>query len=121
MTGLRASIEASFTNEELTCPIVEWKENDGTDIIALFQFDEAFEPEECSWVMHLGVGRSNTTAEGALWQLSRIDWNVAKVSHLKTMFGIAHHILGVLQWPIADAYRLYGDGAADNHSEEYVI
>lgn len=120
--GLRASVETSFTNEDLTCPIVEWKESDGTDIIALFHYDEAFEPEECSWVMHLGVGRSSTRATGSVWQRSRVDWNVASVSHLKTMFGIAQHILGVLKWPTADACRLYGDSASDNHSdEEYIL
>lgn len=118
MTRLRASVEKSFTDEDLECPIVEWNESDGTDIIALFHFDDAFEPEECSWAMHLGVGRSSPNSKGPLWQSSRVDWNVANVSHLKTIFGIAQHILGVLQWPIADALRVSGDNVSDTYSEE---
>ena len=120
MVRLRASIEKSFTNEDSECPIVQWNEADGTDIIALFHFDEAYEPEECSWAMHLGVGRlSLPNTRGRLWQSSRVDWNVAKVPHLKTIFGIAQHILGVLQWPTADALRIYGNSASENNSDEY--
>jgi hypothetical protein len=118
MVAFRISVERLFMNEDVECPILEWKESDGTEIVSLFHFHDAFEPEECSWAMHLGVGRNDTNPNGPFWQSSRVDFNVSQLSHLKILFGLAQHILGVLQWPSADARRLYGDSVSTQDSEE---
>jgi hypothetical protein len=121
MISLRISVEKLFMNEDVECPILEWKESDGTEIVSLFYFDDEVELKECSWVMHLGVGRNDTGSNCPLWQSSRVDWNVSQVSHLKILFGLAQHILGVLQWPIADARRLYGYSVSNQDSEEEYV
>ena len=71
--------------------------------------------------MHLGAGRNDTSPNCPLWQSSRVDWNVSQVSHLKILFGLAQHILGVLQWPSADARRLYGYSVSNQDSEEEYV
>lgn len=55
------------------------------------------------------------------WRQSRIDWNVADIEHLKLLFGVAQHILGLLEWPIADALKLYRHINSSDHSiSEYL-
>ena len=121
MKALRASAVFWLTGDT-SWPVVEWVEADGRENIAIFHFEDQDEPEEHGWIMHSGVGpSSDRTSETKRWQSSRLDWNVGDVSHLKTLFKVAQHLLGVLEWPVADAYQLYCERKAMNHSiEEYI-
>ena len=91
-------------------------EDDDTEGVAIFHFDEGAEPEECSWLMH--SGRENTLSDGDYWQSSRIDWNVAAVDHLKTLFIVAQHVAELLQWPASDASDPNADSVAEYEFRE---
>jgi len=99
--------------------MLEWTEEDETKTLAIFHFEDPEKPEDGSWLMH--SGRDVVTTDRRYWQQSRIDWNVADVAHLKILFGVAQHMLGLLEWPIADALKLYRHIISNNNSiSEYV-
>jgi len=94
-----------FNNDEESWPVVEWTESDGMAMLAIFQFDDFGELKDGGWLMHSGLADGGP--EGSPWSNSRIDWNVSDVEHVKLLFKVAQHILGVLLWPIASALKLY--------------
>ena len=98
MTALRA-VPAYLFNRK-SWPMIEWTECDETKTIAIFHFEEN-EPEEGSWLMQSGQIVAFETTTHRL-QKSRIAWNVANLGHLKTLFGVAQHMLGLLEWPFAN-------------------
>jgi hypothetical protein len=101
ITALRA-IPVRLSNHEKSWPIIEWTETDDTKSIAIFHF-EWEELEEGSWLMHSGqIAVAPEDATKYRWTKSRIDWNVAKVEHLKTLFGVAQNTLGLLEWPFGN-------------------
>jgi len=103
--ALRATPVYMFNNDEESWPVVEWTESDGMAMLAIFQFDDVGELKDGGWLMHSGL--SDGGPEGSPWTNSRIDWNVSDVEHVKLLFKVAQHILGVLLWPIASALKLY--------------
>ena len=105
MTALRAA-PAYLFNYEKSWPMIEWTECDDTKTIAIFHFEEE-EPEEGSWLMHSGKILAFEATTTHLWQKSRIDWNVANVGHLNTLFNVAQHMLGLLEWPAKTLEQLY--------------
>jgi hypothetical protein len=108
IVALRASEVYLFSNDDDSWTVVEWVEEDSLKCVVIFHFDPMAEPADGSWLMHSGYIGSVVDAESThLWKESRVDYNVAEISHLKILFGIAQHILGVLQWAIADAVTLY--------------
>lgn len=102
LTALRAT-RVNFFGDKKSWPLIEWTEDDGTYMMAVFHFDELRKLEDASWVMHSGHKASNKQG----WQKSRIDWNVAEIGHLKILFGVVGHMLGLLEWPVADALGLF--------------
>lgn len=121
MKGLRASAVFWLTGD-FSWPMVEWVEADDRKNIAIFHFEDQDEPEDHSWIMHSGVGpSSNGTSETPRWESSRLDWNVGDITHLKTLFKVAQHLLGVLEWPVVDAYQLYCEQNITSRSiDEYI-
>jgi hypothetical protein len=106
-----------LNDDDNVWPVVEWIEIDGTAQLAIFHFDELVGPEEASWLMHSGL-----LGEGDCWLQSRVDWNVADVEHLKILFRVVRHVLGILEWSVEDAMRLYSQVPSDNNSDkEYVF
>src|SRR5271167_4523510 len=89
---------AFLFNREKSWPIIEWTERDETNAIVIFHF-EGEEPEQGSWLMHSGQVVSIEDTPLRRWKKSRIDWNVANVQHLKTLFSVVQHMLGFLEWP----------------------
>jgi hypothetical protein len=118
MTALRANAVFSFQDDDNSWPMIEWTESDDTKNVAIFHFGDPEEPEEGSWLMHSGHEISGD--EGLSWQNSRIDWNVADIEHLKTLFVVVKHIMGVLSWSSSDALQLYGGINPPTSSTEYV-
>lgn len=104
ITELRATPVRLFNDEEKSWPMVEWTEEDKTKSLAIFHFHNVNKPEEGSWVMH--SGRQVSVYDRRCWKQSRIDWNVADIEHLKILFGVAQHMLGLLEWPIAEALKI---------------
>lgn len=116
LTALRATPVYMFNNNEDSWPVVEWIQSDGVSRLAFFHFDD-LDGSECSWVMHSGSSPSGESK----WLNSRIDCNVADVEDLKTLFGLALHMLVVLERPVEDAMKPYREANADNDSvEEYI-
>jgi len=107
IVALRASEVYIFSNDDDSWTVVEWIEEDSLKCVAIFHFDPTAEPEDGSWLMHSGYNQMADAESTHSWKESRVDYNVAKIAHLKILFGIAQHILGVLQWAIADAVTLY--------------
>jgi len=103
--ALRATPVYMFNNDEDVWTVVEWTESDGMTMLAIFQFDELAELKDGSWLMH--SAEADGAPEGSPWQNSRIDWNVADIEHVKVLFKVSQHILGVLLWPVASALKLY--------------
>lgn len=104
-TALRVSVLFPFPNDDRSWPVVEWKQDNDKDILAIFHFDEnSGRPGRYSWLVHCGTG---PVSDESRWEETVIAWGVIDMSHLKTLFGAAQHFLGILDMPPADATRLY--------------
>lgn len=107
VTRFRASIIFSLTNDDCAWPVVEWKEEDDTEVIAIFYVDETAPSDVCSWLMHYGRGILRDSKVDMRWEKTSIAWNVGDMDHLRSLFEAAQHLLGVLRWPTEDMLRLY--------------
>ena len=116
MAALRATAVYMLDDDENVWPVVEWIEIGGAAQLAIFHFDELFELKEASWLMHSGW-----SSDGDRWQHSRVDWNVADVEHLKILFRVVRHMLGVLEWSVEDAMKLYCQIPSDDNSDKECI
>jgi hypothetical protein len=122
MTALRATAAHPLVDDASSWPVVEWKEGDDIEVLAIFHVDEDVEePESCSWVTHTGVGPCEDDKTERRWKKSSVAWNVGHLGHLKTLFGAAQHILSFLEWSVADAFVLYCQSdPKDCSAEEYL-
>lgn len=102
ISGFRASIIYSFTNDDCAWPVVEWREQSGTEVLAICYVED--DAEVCSWLMHFGAGEGS---DGKTWAKTWISWSVRNMGHLKSLFGAARHLLGVLGWSVDDMLKLY--------------
>ena len=107
VTRFRASIIFSLTNDDCSWPVVEWKEQDDTEVIAIFYVDETMPSDVCGWLMHYGRGIVKDSKEDMRWEKTSIAWSVGDMDHLKSLFEAGQHLLGILQWPTEDMLRLY--------------
>jgi hypothetical protein len=120
VTAFRVSILFAFVNDDRSWPVVEWKEGNDKELLALFHFDDAHPRSEVgSWLVHYGAGISTDEAR---WAVTSIAWGVTDMSHLKTLFGAARHFLGILEWDPPVALNLYcGIEPSDPSDQEYVL
>ena len=117
MIALRATAVYMLNDDDNMWAVIEWIEIDGVARIVIFHFDELAGPEEGSWLMHTGL-----SDDGDCWRTSQVAWNVADVEHLKILFRVVRHILGVLEWSVEDAMKLYSQiPSDDNSNEEYIL
>lgn len=118
--ALRASTIYWFTDDDASWTVIEWVEEGDIRSLAIFHFEDVDELEQGSWLMHSGIQAVSTT-ENKNWKNSRIDWNVADVSHLKILFGVVQHIADILQWSVEDAMKLYCKQETEEVSDpEYI-
>jgi hypothetical protein len=118
-TAFRVSVLFSFLNDDRSWPVVEWKENDDKELIALFHFDEKSpRPGVCSCLVHYGAGLISDPTNDVRWKDTSIAWGVTDMSHLKTLFGAAQHFLGILEWSPVVALNLYCEVEPTDCSEE---
>lgn len=116
----RASVVYPFVDNDVSWPILEWTEGRDTEVLAIFEIDFYSEAAECSWLMHHGF-ESDLKLEDQPWKQTNVTWSVTNMSHLKTLFRVAQHILGILEWPAEDAHQLYcQEDRRDWSDEEYV-
>jgi hypothetical protein len=105
VTGFRVSVLFAFLNDDRSWPVVEWKEDNDKELMALFHFDDR--PGVCSWLVHYGAGILSDPTDEARWIERSIAWGVTDMSHLKTLFGAVQHFLGILEWSPEVALNLY--------------
>lgn len=114
ITGLKVTVVYQFGNEGTSWPVVEWREGDETDVVAIFKVEDATTP--CSYLMHRGVGCWKTGSRR--WSQSFLAWFVSSISHLKELFQAAQHIFGILQWSNTDLLTLYCEQSPRAGSDE---
>jgi hypothetical protein len=121
ITALRATPVYLFDDEENLFPLVEWIEEDYTKSVAIFHFEDDEKLEAGSWLMHSGRP-DGEFKNPTCWKQSRIDWNVANIEHLKRLFRVAQHMLGLLEWPSSEAFKIYHNMKSNTTSiTEYVL
>jgi hypothetical protein len=120
ITAFRVSVLFALASDDRSWPVVEWKEDNDKELLALFHFDEVNPRSEVgSWLVHYGAGISTDEAR---WSVTSIAWGVTDMSHLKTLFGAAQHFLGILEWDPQVALNLYcGVEPANPSEQEYVL
>ena len=108
VTAFRVSILFALPNDDRSWPVVEWKEDNDKELMALFHFDEKSRcPGVCSWLVHYGAGILSDPTDEDRWTETSIAWGVTDMSHLKTLFGAAQHFLGILEWSPEVVLNLY--------------
>ena len=123
VTAFRANIIYSMEEEGLAWTVVEWKEDVDTEVLALFYVDEESPSGVCSWLMHYGQGIMGDHSDNGTkrWKQATISWKVADMDHLKSLFGAAQNLLGVLGWSSDDIIQLYCKRNLENCPQnEYV-
>ena len=74
-----------------------------------------------SWIMHSGTRKSARKAS-IQWLNASVRWDVGRLIHLKLLFGVAQHILDILEWPTSDSLVLYAHLTPRNRTqEEFVV
>jgi hypothetical protein len=97
MTGFRATLVDALVNN--TCwPVVEWKEGTDVYVLVIFLFTKC---GSANWLLH------RATQDLENWKCESVSWNVGHLEHLRTLFGGAQHILGMLDWSVKDMINLY--------------
>ena len=97
MTGFRATLVESLI-DKTSWPVIEWKEGSDTCVLVIFLFTRC---GTANWLCHRALH------QGDNWQHSNISWNVGHLDHLRTLFGGAQHLLGMLDWSVKDMITLY--------------
>lgn len=108
MTRFRASMLYPFGQNDRSWPVLEWTDNQGGEVLAIFETDVHPAPEVCSWIMHRGAGRTNGQFEsGRVWVQSELNWSVTGLNILNTLVQAAQHLSGILDWSHADIQTIY--------------
>jgi hypothetical protein len=97
ITGFRAGI-VRLLNDDTIWPVVEWRENLDTDVLAVFKVTGSGAP--CGYLMHYGEGL--VWQDHKRWRRSFIAWQVVEMGDLGDLFVVVQHILGMLYWSDKD-------------------
>jgi hypothetical protein len=89
--------------------VLEWKESDDTDVLAIYLIDEDNEPGVYNWMIHRS--RSGATIS--------ISWMVSRIGDLKRLFEGVQHMSGILELSIVDAIKLCSRKGTDTSEEAY--
>lgn len=118
MKGFRSSAVYSFTNNKRSWPVVEWIEDNDTEVLAIFDVEaHVAETGLCSWIMHHGMGIDKDKQSGR-WKKTSISWSVFSIDRLNTLFQAAQHLLGILEWSVIDTMVLYCQISSEDCSDE---
>jgi len=119
ITGLRVSKVVSFTREDRFWAMFEWRMGIDIDVLAIFQIDNADNSISApNWLMHHRYGGRCAATSGTSWVSTSVSWIVTSLGNLKSLFGAARHILGILELPAEDSFILYSEIERRIHSEE---
>lgn len=102
ITRFRSSVVYALISPEIYCPVVEWIENDDTEVVAFFNIGS---PNEYSWLAHY----QTVNREDGQRRLSKmyVKFCAEGMGYLKVLFEAAEHLSGVLAWDTKDILALY--------------
>ena len=122
ITGIRVSEIYLFGDSDVSWQVIEWREHDGKEMIAIFQMDDDDGPPEggCSWLMlsspsFFPIGQRKGDPESIM----TLSWNVLNMPILNTLFWATQHGLGILEMPKTAAMKLYCGNRNDSLFEEF--
>lgn len=118
LTGLRSTIVHPFARDDCFWVALEWREDKNTDVLAIFQIDNENDPDLSNVLMHYGFGDETNQNTPRSWIKTAISWTVTGLGYLKTLFGAAQHVLGILELSVADAFTLYSETPSSDNSDE---
>jgi hypothetical protein len=119
ITAIRVSEIYSFGDSDVCWQVIEWRENNSEEIIAVFQIDDAGPPEcGCSWLM-LSSPPPIERCKGDPQATMTLSWNVLDMTTLNTLFWAVQHGLGILEMPKADATKIYCRNKTNSPFEEF--
>lgn len=99
--------------------VLEWREQTGVEVMAIFDVDED-NPERCSYMIHYGFDMDLNVMGKDRWGHTLILWNLSEMSALRILLEATQHVLGILELPQSDAKILYCEKREQNCSiEEY--
>jgi hypothetical protein len=113
ITGFRAGV-VRLLNDEKLWPVVEWREDHDTDVLAIFKVMGPGIP--CGCLMHYGEGIA--WLERTRWRRSALTWQVTEIGDLCDLFLVAQHSLGMLHWSNEDIVNLYVKDCPENCTDE---
>jgi len=102
ITRFRSSAVYALISHDIYCPVIEWIENDDTEVVAFFNIGSE---NEYSWLAHY----QKVTCEGGQRRFSKtyVKFCAEEMGYLKVLFEAAEHLSGVLAWDTNDILRLY--------------
>ena len=107
ITGLRVSIVHPFTRNDCLWAVLEWREDNQTDVIGIFQVEVGEDADPgINGLVHYGYRGRNDRSSRRSWINTSIVWTVTSFGHLKWLFGAARHILGILELSVNDSFTL---------------
>jgi hypothetical protein len=115
ITGFRVSVAYSFTNDDMICVMLEWREWTGVEVLAIFDVDPD-DPGRYSYIMHYGMDLKMMDEER--WGSTSVLWNLSDMSDLRILLEATQHVLGILDLPGRDVEILYGGDRKRNCSTE---
>jgi hypothetical protein len=102
ITRFRSSVVYALICPEIYCPVVEWIENDDTEVVMFFNIGS---PNAYSWLAHYGI-LTGEKGQGR-WSKTHVEFLAESMGYLKVLFEAAQHLAGVLAWHTKDIVRLY--------------
>ena len=114
--GFRASVVYPLANTPWSWPVLEWTEGEDTDVLAIFEMNQASDVAECNWLVH--YRHQNHGPSGDQGRNGQVSWRVTNLNHLQMLFEVAEHLRGILEWSTIDAHRLYCERNYQGCSEE---
>ena len=108
----------TFTRNDCFWAVLEWTEDDHTDGLGIFHIDDDDPDSEINGLMHYGHRGKAHGKSDRCWVNTSISWTVTSLGQLKSLFGAARHILGILELPLQDSFTLYCETDVPICSEE---
>jgi len=114
----RATMLYPFGQDDRSWAVLEWTDNEGGEVLAIFETEIPPGPDICSWVLHRGLGRTDGQFQGRVWLHSELNWSVMGINIFNTLVQAAQHLCGILDWSHVDIQAIYSFNDFQNYSPE---
>jgi hypothetical protein len=116
ITNLHATTFNFLPSQVIPWLVVEWTENDETDVLAIFKVEYN---GLLSHLRHYGT-RSGCQVNGKRWQRCFLQWLVHRIEYLKELFIALQHVVELLSGKEEDILKLCETALMFGREEEYV-